>query len=962
MTPHSDPRPRLDPNNWSILRKPLTLALTTAAVVAIAAGGVTAATPTVANAATGSVLVSGPDLDSHVIFQDFTFYQPYESDTYKTLTANASKLKEMGVTDVWMAPPYRALNAYNEEGYAVTDRYDLGEFPAGHDGATATKYGTAAELKTAIAALHAEGLSVQADIVPNQIYLYQDREVRRVTAVDQWGTPNNSKVVNKLYEVYTVGGGAGAQKYGEIKTWKSSNLNGISNQELGTDRVMLDANGKPYRYLGGDPTAGDNYVPTGMQSATNINNIDGYLTVDGYFIAGQTTGGADIWRSNLLYYVESQQGATTSTYLDYVRAHPPVGSGILADDSDREVRTKLIYATTDSAAVNTTNDYIGSQPGYNSTSEQGITALRFDDADTSNVNKNVLQYEFLLGQDVDNSDATVQAEQTNWEKFLYEEYDFDGFRWDAAGHYNTDILKNAAVTASENRAADGTSVNDSLNYLESYVQEQVPYLNANGNAQLAYDAQPYYAYKDALGYSSPQRYLSDTITSSFVDRTSGTSNTAIPNWSWVNNHDQEHNVAALIPVTDEQTGGASYGTRQFQQAQYKIYSADRKKATKQYAPYNVPASYAIMLTNKDTVPSVFYGDMYESTDSYMKTKSPYYTAISDLMKVRETNVSGPQVVSSYTSNLTKNAGEDLISSVREGTDRETGIGVVVGNDANLSTTINVPMGSAHGNQEYVDALGFHSETLTTDADGNLAVEVDGVRNVQVNGYLAAWVPKSTAVETPDPTDPTDPPTDPETPVIPEVPSGPADTTTRMLVSEPKLGYGDTTTLAATVDVGATGTIVFKDGSKTIAKGAVKNGLVTATTPASLTVRKHSITAHYSGDKDFAASVSSANNLTIAKAPTNVSVKKITAVKGSKATIQVKALSSTTGKGVTGKVRIYAGGKVVKTVTLSAAKKGTISVTLPKAYSTKFTVKASYVGSKNAATKTSKSLKITPSKR
>ena len=930
-------------------------------MIAVVSAGVTAATPTEAAvaASTNQTLVSGPDLDSHVIFQDFSFFQPYESDTYTTLTARANELAKLGITDVWMAPPYRALNAYNEEGYAVTDRYDLGEFPAGHNGATATKYGTSEQLKDAVKALHNAGISVQADIVPNQIYLYQDREVVPVSAVNQYGNLGTDTVRNKLYEVYTVGGGEGQKKYGTFDLWKSADLNGVEPQGLGIDRVLLDADGKPYRYTGGDATTGTNYVPTGMGTAANINNIDGYLTVDGYFIAGKTATGGDIWRPNLMYYTEHQAGAITITYLDYVRAHPPVGSGVTSTDSDDEVRTKLIAAT-DSAVSNTTNDYIGSQPGYNSSSEQGITSLRFENNDVNDINQNVLQYEYLLGPDVDNTNPAVKAEQTNWENFLYNEYGFDGFRWDAAGHYNKNVLVDAGTNAASKLAASGGNVNDSLNFIESYVPEQVALENDNGNPQLAYDVQPYYAYQNALMKLNPSQDLSTTVTSSLVDRTeSGAGTTAIPNWSWVNNHDQEHNVVATIPVSDLQTGGQPYGTKAYQLAQYKVYIADRKRVSKQYAPYNVASSYALELTNKDTVPTVYYGDMWDADDSYMKTKSPYYSAITDLLKVRDTNATGKQVLSNYASNLSNRAGENLISSVREGTDRMSGIGVVVGNSPNLDTSVTVAMGSAHANQEYVDAMGYHTGTLTTNANGELVVPVVGDSTVAVNGYLAAWVPKSASVEPTDPTTPVDP-EDPTTPVITD-PAEPTTTTTRVLVSPSAITYGKTTTLAASVDLGATGTITFTDGTKTLGAGVVEDGLVTVTTSNSLAVGAHKVVAEYSGDETHTASKSAVKTLTVTKATTKVTAT-VKSTKGVKPKVTVKTSALANGGHATGTVRIYVGGKSVKTVTLSTKSKGAIVVTLSKKYTKKFTVKVKYLGSTSVLAATSKTYTVTPKKK
>jgi dextransucrase len=359
----------------------------------------------------------------------------------------------------------------------------------------------------------------------------------------------------------------------------------------------------------------------------------------------------------------------------------------------------------------------------------------------------------------------------------------------------------------------------------------------------------------------------------------------------------------------------------------------------------------------------------------METKSPYYSAISDLLKARESYASGAQVVSSYTSNLSETAGENLISSVRQGTDRGTGLGVVVGNSPDLDTMVKVPMGALHANQQYVDALGYHSETLTTDAKGNLTVPVQGSSTVTVNGYLGVWMPKSdqaspspepTATTSPSPqpteTTPSTPAMQPVTPTVPATATGPVATLTRELISDRSLRFGSSTTLAASVDVGATGTVRFTQGNKTLAVGTLKNGLVTVTTPATLKVGKHAIRARYSGDETHRASVSAYSVLTVSKAKTKVSVKKRSAVAGSKPRLTVSTKALANGDAVTGKVRVYVNKKAVKTVTLHAKNHGKISVTLPKTYSKKFTVKVKYLGSSKVAAVSSKTVKVTPHKR
>jgi hypothetical protein len=774
--------------------------------------------------------VSGTELDSRVIFQDFSFFQPYESDTYVTLAAKAEAIAALGITDVWMAPPYRALDAYNEEGYAITDRYDLGQYPAGHNGETATKYGTSDELKAAIKAFHAVGVNVQADIVPNQMYLYQDREVVAVTAVNQYGNllPETG-VTNKLYEVYSKGGGAGQAEHGTFPQWNSSHLNGLEPQYLGTDRVLLHADGSPYRYFGADDPRNslpDWLADTEAQKTGEINNIDSYLTVDGYYVVSGAGTGSPVYRPLLLGYEEFQEGAVSTSYLDFMRTRGFEGT-------DDDVRAAIIAAP-DQTIVDATNDYIGAQPGYSRTSEAGISALRFDNNDVNHVNQNVLQYEFLLGPDVDNTSPVVQAEHLNWQEYLIDEYGFDGFRWDAAGHYNKALLEQSADYFTERFGDD--QINH-LNFIESYVDEQVDFLNSTGNGQLAYDDELHYAYLNSLGNANPTQALSTVLTNSLVDRSTGSTSTAIPNWSFVTNHDTEHTATGGFTPTTEQAGGNAYGTRQYQLAQYELYAADRAKVEKTRAPYNVPSSYALALTNKDTVPTVFYGDMWDSADSYMATETPYHDEITTLLNVRETNVSGEQVVASYASNLSSTPGQDIVSNVRTGTGRDSGLAVVVGNKSDLDTTIDVDMGASHGDQEYVDAMGYHSETLTTNENGILSVDVVGTRTVDVNGYLGVWVPKAEL----------------------------AASSVALTVSDDSINAGEITDLTATVTsalTDMTGTVTFFNGETAIGTSTVSGNSATLATPATLTEGQYSLTAVYSGNATVAASTSAPSTLTV----------------------------------------------------------------------------------------------------
>lgn len=699
-------------------------------------GGTAAAAVAPANAAESGAkgFVSGSELDKHVIFQSFSLYQPYDRNMYKVLSKNSQNLKSWGITDVWMPPAYRTFSgSYYGEGYAIADRYDLGEFPNGLNGERATKYGTSEELKHAINQLHSKDLSVQADLVPNQMMGLPNQEIVNVTAVDSYGNETDPAFRDKLVPLYTKGGGPGQQKYGLIKEWSSKYFNGGGPMQMGSMRIMVDAEGKPYRYFG--PDHQDNYLPDWLanseaQKYGKIKTVDSYLTIDGYFaVKGANTENDQVWRSLLLYYVDPQAGAANESYLDYMRKNGFDGS------TDDEVREKIIAA--DTATVSKlTETYISAQPGYSAATDPK-SLLRFNNGVNGNVNQNVLQYEFLVGTDIDNSNPTVQAEQLNWVKFLIDKYGFDGFRIDAASHYNTKILTDLR---DEMSSRFGNDLNNHLSYIESYTDNQLGFENSTGNGQLVYDHGMFGALRDSLGKDHNWRPLSDIVTSSYVNRANPDGSKPTPNWSFVMNHDQEHNGIKGIPLTEEEAGGAKKNTVEYEKKQFEKYYADMVNADKKYANYNVPSQYAYILTNKDTVPTVYYGDMFKSTASYMSEKTQYFEPIVKLLQARQKYVSGDQKITYYNSKTSWSAGYDLLASVRFGTSRDTGVATVIGSNPNTQELISVDMGKMHANQTFEDVMGFNTQKLTTDENGILTVPVKGVSNPLVHGYLGVWVP------------------------------------------------------------------------------------------------------------------------------------------------------------------------------------------------------------------------------
>lgn len=694
---------------------------------------------------------SSPNVDNHVIFQSFSLYQPYDSNMYREMSNKGEYFNELGVTDIWLPPAYRSFDmARYMEGYAITDRYDLGEFNQGPNGSKATKYGTSDELKEMINTLHDKGLKLQLDLVPNQMMGLPNREAVYVKRTDDSGnlfsntytTGQKSTTTANIYLAYTKGGGQGQAKYGYIKEWNKDYFNGTSLQNQGLGRVMTDDKGTPYRFIA--PGNVNNYLPAWLQEAADankINTVDGYLAVDGWYAAKGAATTDQYWKPMIINYSKDKG------YLPFMAKNGFDSMDAIINGDNGKI-------------AGLTNQYIASQPSYGYGSEEksnmndnsGIDNLdQFLFVDKSgnplhSINNTLNNaHEFLVGNDIDNSNPEVQKEQKHWMDWLLTTYNFDGFRIDAASHYDKKILLEETAVKKDHFGDDQAN---HLSYIESYLASQ-----NTGSAQLVMDANLFTALTNSLGKANKQSLTTLATNSTVVRSGSGTTATT-PNWSFVNNHDQEKNrvnqiMLDLYGIKSFQKYGTSTPKsfeaiydKETEQKALTIYNTDMEKADKQYAPSNVPSQYAYVLTNKDTVPTVFYGDMFKTDAAYMSQPTIYNDVITKLLKVRKQYAYGDQHVSYYTSNTSSKAGQDVIASVRYGNDRNTGVATIIGNNSKTNTTIKVKVGAEHANQVFVDATGYNSEKLVANTQGILTVPVKGTKNALVNGYLGVWTPTS----------------------------------------------------------------------------------------------------------------------------------------------------------------------------------------------------------------------------
>lgn len=99
-----------------------------------------------------------------VIFQYFEWNLPSGGKLWEQLARDASHLREIGITAVWIPPAYKG-GGPDDVGYGTYDLYDFGEFD--QKGTIATKYGTREQLERAVKSLHDNGIEVVLDTVLN---------------------------------------------------------------------------------------------------------------------------------------------------------------------------------------------------------------------------------------------------------------------------------------------------------------------------------------------------------------------------------------------------------------------------------------------------------------------------------------------------------------------------------------------------------------------------------------------------------------------------------------------------------------------------------------------------------------------------------------------------------------------------------------------------------------------------
>lgn len=478
-------------------------------------------------------------------------------------------------------------------------------------------------------------------------------------------------------------------------------------------------------------------------SAQDFSNVDGYLTADSWYRPKEILANGDQWQKSgdkdfrplLTNWWPDKE--TQVNYLNYMKKS---GLSDAADDFSGEqdqsyldqaaeqVQTKIEQKIGRDKQTdwlkNTVDQFVDSQSNWNINSESQTTgdnkdhlqggALLYVNSDktpeansdfrllnrtpTNQTGKPLYHldptqggYDFLLANDVDNSNPVVQAEQLNWMYYLLnfgsitnhdKDADFDSIRVDAVDNVDADLLQIASdyFKAAYRVNKNDEAANKHLSILEDWSDNDSEYVKDHGDNQLSMDNK----LRLSLKYSLTMPYhdskgnqirsgLEPLVTNSLVDRSNDDlKNGARPNYSFIRAHDSEVQtvIADIIKQRIDPAGDGLVPTQAQLDAAFKIYKEDQLKSSKEFTQYNIPSAYALLLTNKDTVPRVYYGDLFTDDGDYMAEKSPYYDAIDNLLRSRIKYVSGGQKMAVQymqgDQSMAKNSYRGLLTSVRYG--------------------------------------------------------------------------------------------------------------------------------------------------------------------------------------------------------------------------------------------------------------------------------------------------------
>ena len=175
-----------------------------------------------------------------LMMQYFEWHMP-SGILWRKMAEEAGRLAEEGLTALWIPPPYKGLKGAEEEGYAVYDLYDLGEFD--QKGTVPTKYGSKDQLLQAVKVAQEKGLEVYADIVLDHMMGADGTEIveaEEVNPDNRLETVSDIKQIEVKTHFYFPGRN---KKYSDFQ-WHWYHFTGVDYDEKNDDEGIFKFRGK----------------------------------------------------------------------------------------------------------------------------------------------------------------------------------------------------------------------------------------------------------------------------------------------------------------------------------------------------------------------------------------------------------------------------------------------------------------------------------------------------------------------------------------------------------------------------------------------------------------------------------------------------------------------------------------------------------------------------------------------
>lgn len=179
--------------------------------------------------------------ENRILMQYFEWYLKAEDSLWKQVSSESDNLRNIGITDVWLPPAYKAAGGKLDAGYAAYDLYDLGEF--NQKGSIETKYGTKDEYIQAIKDLHEKDIKVYADIVLNHKIGADEAETVYASEEEQQNRNIDTTLPKKITAWTKYNFTARNNHYSDFK-WNYSHFNGTDWDESGRKNGIFRFSGK----------------------------------------------------------------------------------------------------------------------------------------------------------------------------------------------------------------------------------------------------------------------------------------------------------------------------------------------------------------------------------------------------------------------------------------------------------------------------------------------------------------------------------------------------------------------------------------------------------------------------------------------------------------------------------------------------------------------------------------------